>query len=543
MSVRSSSIRLGSWPAPGCNAHSTPGFNRGPALTKARQRVSLRHVPLVVSLLGRLLIVWMGLAAHAGDTAAQDEQPVTNRAAAAATGPAELKKQINVTAETNPVHTDPATNAVVPKKGSFSWSFSCDGWDGIRLELTRRTLLGELLPGDTNIDHQMLADELGLPTEITNRYRLNLEETRMTAKIGGKLALDAAAFVTTRDFDGFDNGAELRRARIYAKGDCLLLWPVSYQLEVGYIPNEFYIEESYLAFKDFPRIGVLKVGQYQAPMGLDIVSSARDITFMEPAAPLQALAPGVNAGLQLGRPVFDQRATWTAGLFTAGEGHDFGDASKNYGRVITRFTGLPIFNVDPEDLDSTELLHIGLSANILYSGSSSVRYRSRPESHLAPHVVDTGEISADGSLVVGAEAAWVDGPFSVQGEFLHSWVRKTDGQVPGLFGFYASAGWFLTGESRPYDVTEGVFGRVIPRHNFNWGHGGWGAWELAGRYSFVNLNSADLQGGRLSTLMAGVNWYLHPHVKCRLDYGYGEVSGHHPEGYLNIVQTRVEIDF
>ena len=41
--------------------------------------------------------------------------------------------------------------------------------------------------------------------------------------------------------------------------------------------------------------------------------------------------------------------------------------------------------------------------------------------------------------------------------------------------------WFLTGESRPYDRQNGCFSRVIPRKNFDWGQGGWGAWELAGR--------------------------------------------------------------
>ena len=101
----------------------------------------------------------------------------------------------------------------------------------------------------------------------------------------------------------------------------------------------------------------------------------------------------------------------------------------------------------------------------------------------------------------------------------------------------------FTGESRPYDRTEGRFGRVLPRHNFNWGKGGWGAWELAGRYSLVNLNSADVHGGRLSMLMAGVNWYLHPHVKWRFNYGFGHVSGRSPEGNLNIFETRLEMDF
>jgi phosphate-selective porin OprO/OprP len=184
-----------------------------------------------------------------------------------------------------------------------------------------------------------------------------------------------------------------------------------------------------------------------------------------------------------------------------------------------------------------------LSANLLYSASSSVRYQSRPESHLAPYVVDTGDMAADGALVIGAEAAWVNGPFSVQGEYLHSSVRENNGQVPGFNGFYALASWFLTGESRPYDRSEGKFERVIPKKNFDFGRGGWGAWELAGRYSFVNLDSADIHGGRLSMLMAEVNWYLHSHVKWRFNYGFGHVSGRTPEGNLNVFQTRVEVDF
>lgn len=56
-------------------------------------------------------------------------------------------------------------------------------------------------------------------------------------------------------------------------------------------------------------------------------------------AVIQAIARGVNAGVQLGRPVFEERATWAFRLFTDGVGQDFGDASRDYGRAILRFTG------------------------------------------------------------------------------------------------------------------------------------------------------------------------------------------------------------
>lgn len=83
----------------------------------------------------------------------------------------------------------------------------------------------------------------------------------------------------------------LRRARLYTKGDCIFITPVSYELEIGYIPDTFYIENSYLEFPNLGVLGSLKVGQYQPPMGLVTYGSSRDMIFMEPASPLQALAP------------------------------------------------------------------------------------------------------------------------------------------------------------------------------------------------------------------------------------------------------------
>jgi hypothetical protein len=153
--------------------------------------------------------------------------------------------------------------------------------------------------------------------ELTNSTRiLQLEELKMSGKIGGKLAVDAAAFATGKAFKDFENGVELRRAWIYGKGDCLLVLPVSYELEIGYVPNQFYLENSYLSFRNLPWIGELKGANSRPPMGLALITSSRDITSMEPAAPMQALAPGTSAGTQIGRPILSNRATWRLGLST-----------------------------------------------------------------------------------------------------------------------------------------------------------------------------------------------------------------------------------
>jgi len=458
---------------------------------------------------------------------AELEQPADTRAESAAqeAAPERLKEKTRVTLTNLPPPVAAATNA--PPK-TFDWSVAWKDWDGLHFALERKTLLGQQV------------------SSITNVWALRLEETRMAGKLGAKFAVDAAAFATGDEFTGFNDDVELRRARVYFKGDCLIFVPVAYEFEFGYIPGSFYIENSYL---EFPNLGWLdflgsfKVGQYQVPMSLVNYGSSRDMTFMESAAPLAALAPGVNAGVQVGSPVFNQRMTWALGLFTDSLGDDFGDATKNFGRVVGRLTGLPIYRREPDHPESQRLLHLGLSGSLLYAGGSTVRYRSRPESHLAPYVVDTGEIDADGAYSFGAEAAWVRGPLCVQGELVHSWVESDVGQDLDFGGFYGSASWFLTGESRPYDRTQGTFGRVIPKGNFNVGKGGWGAWEVAGRYSYLNLNSGDTEGGRMSMLMTGVNWYLHSNVKWRFNYGFGHVTDRNPDGNVNIFQTRLELDF
>jgi phosphate-selective porin OprO and OprP len=298
-----------------------------------------------------------------------------------------------------------------------------------------------------------------------------------------------------------------------------------------------------VTFTNVGFLGAMQAGQFKAPMSLEVLTSSRDNTFMEPAAPVQALAPGQNAGVQFSRTLFQERATWAFGFFTESVGQDYGDSSQNFGRAITRVTCLPLYEVDPGQPSSARLLHLGLSANVLYSGNSTVEYRSRPESHLAPYVVDTGDVAADGAFVAGAEAAWVQGPLSLQGEYLHSFVRETARETVNFGGFYVSACYFLTGESRPYDRRTGAWGRVIPKHNFVWGHGGWGAWEVAARLSNVDLGDGNIHGGRLTELMCGLNWYLHPHVKWRFNYGFGHVSEYYPAGNINIFQTRVDLDF
>jgi phosphate-selective porin OprO/OprP len=370
------------------------------------------------------------------------------------------------------------------------------------------------------------------------------ERTRFQVNIGGRVEEDAAAFGTSGKLDGFDDGIALRRLDIIARGMFQFIVPIDFKVETGYIPGQLYIKDAYLLFPYISYLGRPEIGYFQPPMGLDLITSSRDIAFLEPAAPLQALAPGNEAGIKIGHPVFNERATWAAGLFGNGpRSSEYGNASKDYGEAISRITWLAIDHLHPDDPAINQSLHFGLSADYQYSPEKTVEFRARPESYIAPYVLDTGEIHASNSNTVGAEAAWVKGPLSVQGEFLDTLVQVSDSSSANFYGFYVSANYFLTGESHNYDRQNAAFSRVIPNHDFSFHGGGMGAVEVGCRYSFTDLTDGGIRGGRLGMLMGDVNWYLQPHVKLMFDGGYGNVSASKNNGDIFLLETRLAIDF
>jgi hypothetical protein len=71
---------------------------------------------------------------------------------------------------------------------------------------------------------------------------------------------------------------------------------------------------------------------------------------------------------------------------------------------------------------------------------------------------------------------------------------------------------------------------------------------LAGSNAPVPIHLQQVQmtaqiGGRLNLLMAGVNWYLSPHVRWMFNYGMGRVSGGLWDGDMFSFQTRLGVDF
>jgi phosphate-selective porin OprO/OprP len=147
-----------------------------------------------------------------------------------------------------------------------------------------------------------------------------------------------------------------------------------------------------------------------------------------------------------------------------------------------------------------------------------------------PFFVDTGRISAQDFQIYGVEYAAQYGPIWMQTEYMLTSVDQIGG--PQLFydGAYVLGGWFLTGESRTYNRTFGVFDKLVPFEEFftlgHRGFCGWGAWELTARLSYLNLNDPQAQPqpgfaalpGRMTDTTLGLNWYWNAYAKLQFNW-------------------------
>ena len=367
-----------------------------------------------------------------------------------------------------------------------------------------------------------------------NGLRAETADGAFKLELGGRIQADFAFFTEDSDVKRavgeVENGAEFRRARLSIGG--VIYERVVFKAEYDFAGGDPEFKDVYVGLVDLPYVGELLVGHFKEPFSLEELTSSRYITFMERLL-ANAFAPSRNMGVMLTNTVLDERATWAMGAFR--DSDDFGNSSDDGGFGFTgRLTGLPYW----ED-GGRRLVHLGAAYSHGDPEDDAIAFSQRPEAHLAPRFVDTGDIPTDGVDRLGIEAAWVCGPLSLQGEYMRSWV-DTDGATPSFHGQYVQASYFLTGEHRPYKTGRGAFDRVKVQRPFLFDGGGPGAWEVAARYSVIDLADEDVRGGRLSDVTGGVNWHLNDNVRVSANYVYADLRS---VGEAHAFQSRFQIDF
>lgn len=398
----------------------------------------------------------------------------------------------------------------------------------------------------------------GFKTYWKNGLRFDSPDGNFKLQVGGRVVYEWAGFHQDDELRNSlgdeQDGVQFRTARINLAGTIYkdIFYRLEYDLAGNNGPNGF--TDTYLGIQNVPYAGTLTFGHFKEPFGLEELTGDTYITFAERALP-STFTPSRNAGAMANNAHFGERnkerLTWAAGVFKETDNWpSVNDSDEDRGYAATaRVTGLPWYADD-----GARLLHLGLAYSHRNPDGATVnRYQLQPypESRLALfRWADTEgfkpfrlqDARADDVNLWGAETALVYGPFSLQGEYMRSDVDTTFGGRLAFDGYYVQASYFLTGEHRIYKNALGYFDRVAPKNNFNWGKGA-GAWELALRYSTVDLNDGGVRGGEESNYTAGLNWYLNPNTRLTLNYIIADMDHDLYEGKLEILQARFQVDF
>ncbi|MCR5879324.1 OprO/OprP family phosphate-selective porin [Phenylobacterium sp. J367] len=340
------------------------------------------------------------------------------------------------------------------------------------------------------------------------------------------------------------DGLNFRRARLGIEGKAFGDWNYNFLFDFGGSGTEeagkisaLYVE--YAGLKPFR----LRAGAFPPTTGLEDATSNSASLFLERAAVAELVRGLAGGDGRAAVALYAGGDRWTAmGAFTGNlvTTQTFDEQLGFVGRV----SYLPY-------KAENSLIHIGANANLIINPAATgpdvepagaatpIRLRERPENRVDPtRLVDTGSIDADGVTALGLEAGWQYRNFSLAGE--HFWLdvdRRTGAlENPDFSGWYVQGAWTITGQPRRYNAVAGGFDAPRVEKPFDIKAGTWGVWELAARYSTLDLDygagtsASRVFGGRQDILTIGLNWYPNSVVRFLADFQHVEVDRISPGG-------------
>ncbi len=378
------------------------------------------------------------------------------------------------------------------------------------------------------------------------KFFVKSEDDAFRLEIGGYG--DTSGRFFQREYGGVDTWY-FREVRPHLYG---YLWKdCEFKLQLGLEASSVRMMDGWINLRHIPE-AQLKFGQFKQPFGLDQLTGTEVLEFAERSILGKNFAPSRDPSVQLHGKLFEGLIEYAAAV-SNGDGLNAGDSNdeKDFaGRVVVtpfkktenwwvkglRLGGNATHGVQGKSLGGRTFLTAGDSAWFRFaSGVESVSTLDR----------------------VGADFAWYVGPASIKGEWnrltyddlvLRGATRAQDVRRDFLAdGYYVSASYLLTGEDR-------TAAWVKPKANFDPRQGTWGAWELVGRYEYVDLNH-NVFSDRLATgteslwgVAGGINWYLNPNVRVMADYEYTRFAedvavGGQTQDDEHVVLFRVQFQF
>jgi phosphate-selective porin OprO/OprP len=362
------------------------------------------------------------------------------------------------------------------------------------------------------------------------------------------------------------SGSNWRRAQLGIQGKVFGDWNYYFNYDFGggaSSGNELQgrIQQAYVEYAGIPGFA-FRVGAFPPSANLEDATGAGDVMFFERNAPSdlsRSLAGGDGRdGIGV---IYAGESLFASFAYTGGKVADttlfFDEQQALVGRVSDVFYSAG----DVKLLASAAATYVfrGPDATAGAGSARNITLADGPElttDDQSLRLISTGAINTDTSWNYGLEGAAEWANLYAQAGYFGYGVEQATAGAPDLNfdGWYAQASWIITGESRPYNVANGSFANPKPRVPFSLDGWGPGAWELAARYSDLDLNDhagslggalppGGIRGGEQSNVTLALNWYPNSVLKFSLQWQDVDVNriGTIPAGFGHLALPNAQI--
>ncbi len=381
----------------------------------------------------------------------------------------------------------------------------------------------------------------------THIFNLSSPDGQYTIGFAGVAQFDTGDYLNFSPRNRFvgpqelSTGVNARRARIGFAGKAAGDWSYAFIYDAGGSQDTTQrgIETAQIVYGGFKGIA-LELGYSNTFFTLDQSTSSNDLMFLERASPSN-IATNVNTGdnrANFGVRFYGDRY-WIGGYLTGPVASS--DSHTNVGERLGSFQRAAFQVLKGRDYS----VHLGVGVDELIDGPTTgantpttLALSDQPELRIDPTtLLNTGTLGTTAHAVTGAqvydaETAATFRNLFYQGEYYHYDIDRNGLGTASFDGGYAQVAWALTGEAHRYNPQAGAYYRLYPAHPFSLKDGGLGAIELAGRISYIDLNSeynpaialskepAAIDGGRQTGYTLGLNWYPNDLLRFMLDYNH-----------------------
>ena len=354
------------------------------------------------------------------------------------------------------------------------------------------------------------------------------------------LQVDSRTFFNESPGIAGDDALLLRRARPILQGT--VFRDVDYLLVPDFAGSTPQIFDAYLNYRFLPELQ-LQAGKFKAPVGLEQLQEDRYIFFNERALPTD-LVPNRDIGFELHGDLFKGVLSYAAGVFNGvGDARLSNNASFQNNKSFDGRLFLQPFK--PASLRPLQGFGFGVGGSFESEQSPSASALPATTGGALPGFTTDGQqqFFAYNSDVLGfgdhwhlsPQGSYYYGPFHLLWEYVISDQEVTTSGAAPLrgarlenTGWQVAGGWVLTGE-------DATFAGVAPRRPFNPRAGDWGALQLIGRVSELDVDSAAFSHSYFANPAAsakaahewslGLNWYLNRNVKVGASFAHTTFDG------------------